>query len=159
MLSEVTGFDTFNIPRVAQLSQRSNQFNLRTVRYTEEDTKRIANSNDTFSFSFTLSDKFGNYGLICVIIMKKIDYQDLFIDTWIMSCRVLKRGMENFTLNYLIKEAREKGFSRIIGEYIPTSKNGLVKDHFKSLGFKPLDQKWVIETAGYQIKECFINVK
>lgn len=122
MVSEVKGFDAFNIPRVAQLSQRSNQFNLRTVRYTEAEILSIENDESYKTFSFTLVDKFGDNGLICVIIMKKKNAKTLFIDTWFMSCRVLKRGMENFTLNTIVRYAKEYGFKYIIGEYLPTAK-------------------------------------
>ena len=107
MKSEVKNFDKFTIPRVAQLTQRSNQFNLRTIRYTEEEVQSIATSSDYLTLSFTLEDKFGDHGLIGVVILKYMDQQTLFIDTWIMSCRVLKRGMENFTLNTIVHKARE----------------------------------------------------
>ena len=92
MLSLVEPFNKYNTPRVAQLSQRSNQFNLRTVRYTEADIELISLKKDFFTFTFNLSDKFGDNGLICVIILKQEDDSTLFIDTWFMSCRVLKEG-------------------------------------------------------------------
>jgi FkbH-like protein len=90
MVAVVENFTGFNIPRVAQLSQRSNQFNLRTVRYTEGDIEQIKNDKNCHCFSFTLEDRFGDNGLICVIIMRTRDSKTLFIDTWLMSCRVLK---------------------------------------------------------------------
>jgi FkbH-like protein len=111
MVSTVEGFTRFNTPRVAQLSQRSNQFNLRTVRYTEEDIARLAADPTVIDLSFTLEDKFGDNGLIAVIIMRPQDADTLFVDTWFMSCRVLKRGMENFTLNTMVRVAgRSWGF-------------------------------------------------
>ena len=136
MTSVVSGFNKFNTPRVAQLSQRSNQFNLRTVRYTEADIEALGQDPDVIDLSFTLEDKFGDNGLIAVIIMKKQDEETLFIDTWFMSCRVLKRGMEDFTLNTMIEAAREKGYKRIVGEYLPTPKNKMVENHYPSLGFQ-----------------------
>ena len=126
MISTVSGFTKFNTPRVAQLSQRSNQFNLRTVRYTEADIEMMAKDPDIIDLSFTLEDKFGDNGLVAVVIMKKIDAKTLFVDTWFMSCRVLKRGMENFTLNTMVEYAKMKGFKKIIGEYLPTNKNKMV---------------------------------
>lgn len=135
MISEVSGFNKFNTPRVAQLSQRSNQFNLRTVRYTDDEIAKLAEDPEIIDLAFTLKDKFGDNGLIGVIIMKPIDKETLFIDTWFMSCRVLKRGMENFMLNQAVEKARERGFKKIIGEYIPTLKNGIVANHYPSLGF------------------------
>lgn len=122
MVSEVEGFTKFNTPRVAQLSQRSNQFNLRTVRYTEDQITAIENDPKQKGFAFSLKDKFGDNGLIAVVILQEKDADTLFIDTWFMSCRVLKRGMENFTLNTIVEWAKENGYKQIIGEYLPTPK-------------------------------------
>ncbi|TNE54214.1 MAG: HAD-IIIC family phosphatase [Bacteroidetes bacterium] len=157
MISVVEPFNKFNTPRVAQLSQRSNQFNLRTVRYTEADVERMSQSDDFHTFTFTLEDKFGDNGLICVIILKKENEESLFIDTWFMSCRVLKRGMENFVLNTLVEYAREKGFKYLQGEYIPTAKNEMVRDHYRNLGFKEQDGRWILETASYQNNTTFVQ--
>ena len=85
MVSVVSGFTKFNTPRVAQLSQRSNQFNLRTVRYTDADIEALANDPSVIDLSFTLEDKFGDNGLIAVVIMKPLNKETLFIDTWFMS--------------------------------------------------------------------------
>jgi len=145
MKSEVAPFNPFTIPRVAQLTQRSNQFNLRTKRYTEAQVTEMANSPDYFTLSFTLEDKFGNHGLIAIIILKKESEETLFIDTWIMSCRVLKRGMENFTTSAIVALARKNGFKKLHGEYLPTPKNGMVKNHYHDLGFKNTTGKWSLE--------------
>ena len=163
MVSVVSGFNAFNTPRVAQLSQRSNQFNLRTVRYTEADIEALAQDPDVIDLSFTLEDKFGDNGLIAVIIMKKQDEETLFVDTWFMSCRVLKRGMEDFTLNTMVEAARQKGFKRIIGEYLPTPKNKMVEGHYPSLGFEKLEgsstARYVLDLEHYQPKENYIKIK
>ena len=160
MLSLIEPFNKFNIPRVAQLSQRSNQFNLRTVRYTEADIEQISKNKDYFTFAFTLEDKFGDNGLICVVILKKENEQMLFIDTWFMSCRVLKRGMESFTLNYIVNFAHENGYKIIKGEYIPTPKNEMVKDHYKNLGFaETLENQWSLDAEQYQERKVFISKK
>ncbi|MBR3627208.1 MAG: HAD family hydrolase [Bacteroidaceae bacterium] len=163
MTSVVSGFNKFNTPRVAQLSQRSNQFNLRTVRYTEADIEALGQDPDVIDLSFTLEDKFGDNGLIAVIIMKKQDEETLFIDTWFMSCRVLKRGMEDFTLNTMVEAAREKGYKRIIGEYLPTPKNKMVENHYPSLGFQKLEgtptAQYVLDVGQYQPRENYIKTK
>ncbi len=159
MISEVSPFNKFNMPRVAQLSQRSNQFNLRTVRYTEDTVQQLISSNEHFTFSFTLKDTFGDYGLISVVILQKRKAGELFIDTWLMSCRVLKRGMENFVLNQLVKCAKENGVEKLIGEYIPTSKNGMVKDHYKDLGFTEKNGQWELNVPGYKEKTVYIYPK
>ena len=163
MVSVVSGFTTFNTPRVAQLSQRSNQFNLRTIRYTEADIEAMAADQNVIDLSFTLEDKFGDNGLIAVIIMKRQDAETLFVDTWFMSCRVLKRGMENFTLNTMVEGAKEAGYKRIIGEYLPTPKNKMVEQHYPRLGFNPLENassaQYVLEVDTYQPRECYIKTK
>lgn len=163
MTSVVSGFNKFNTPRVAQLSQRSNQFNLRTVRYTEADIEALGQNPDVIDLSFTLEDKFGDNGLIAVVIMKKQDEETLFIDTWFMSCRVLKRGMENFTLNTMVEAAREKGFKRIIGEYLPTPKNKMVENHYPNLGFLTVENsptaQYVLDVDQYQPRENYIKIK
>lgn len=160
MTSIVQSFTKFNYPRIAQLTQRSNQFNLRTIRYTEEDIKRIAESDEFKTFSFNLKDKFGDYGLIGIIILKKefaSDKRSLFIDTFIMSCRVLKRTMENFIINELVSYARENNFEKIIGEYIPTKKNEIVKNLYKELGFKYKKGLWILNVKDYESRKCFIQ--
>lgn len=162
MISTVSGFTKFNTPRVAQLSQRSNQFNLRTIRYTEADIESMAQDSNVIDLSFTLEDKFGDNGLIAVIIMKKQDEETLFVDTWFMSCRVLKRGMENFTLNTMVECAKAKGFKRIIGEYIPTPKNKMVEQHYPNLGFSKIESesnKYILDLTDYSLKECYITKK
>lgn len=161
MVSVVSGFTKFNTPRVAQLSQRSNQFNLRTVRYTDADIESLANDPEVIDLSFTLEDKFGDNGLIAVIIMKPQDKETLFVDTWFMSCRVLKRGMENFTLNTIVERAKAAGYKRIIGEYLPTAKNKMVEQHFPNLGFKKIEgaqtDLYELDVDSYQPRECFIE--
>lgn len=160
MVSVVEGFTPFNTPRVAQLSQRSNQFNLRTVRYTDGEIAALGASDKHVCLSFTLEDKFGDNGLICVIIMEKRDAKTLFVDTWFMSCRVLKRGMENFTLNTMVEYAKEHGFERIVGEYIPTLKNGMVKEHYPNLGFKAIGENlYELDVNAYEPRECYIAKK
>lgn len=159
MLSLVESFNKFNIPRVAQLSQRSNQFNLRTIRYTDADIENLIISKDYFTFAFTLEDKFGDNGLICVIILKHKNESTLFIDTWFMSCRVLKRGMENFVLNIISNFAKEKGYTYLEGEYIPTAKNEMVKDHYLNLGFEQNNTAWKLDVKNYTNRKSFITTK
>ena len=159
MVSIIEPFNKFNTPRVAQLSQRSNQFNLRTIRYSEADIEVSITAKNVYSFTFTLEDKFGNNGMICVIILNKVDKETLFIDTWFMSCRVLKRGMENFVLNTIVEFARKKGFVYLKGEYIATVKNEMVKDHYKNLGFNKYNDCWVLNVTTYLAKKVFITTK
>ncbi|MBR5325951.1 MAG: HAD family hydrolase [Prevotella sp.] len=161
MVSVVSGFTKFNTPRVAQLSQRSNQFNLRTIRYTEADIEALAQDPKVIDLSFTLEDKFGDNGLIAVIIMKPQDVETLFVDTWFMSCRVLKRGMENFTLNTMVERAKAAGYKRIVGEYLPTPKNKMVEQHYPDLGFTRIEDaataQYELDVVAYQPRECYIT--
>lgn len=163
MVSIVTGFTKFNTPRVAQLSQRSNQFNLRTIRYTEADITTMAENPDIIDLSFTLEDKFGDNGLIAVVIMKKQDNDTLFVDTWFMSCRVLKRGMENFTLNTMVERAQKAGYKKIIGEFLPTPKNKMVENHYVNLGFTQMEgtatAQYELDINCFQPRECYIEAK
>ncbi len=159
MTSKCGPFEKLDIPRIAQLTQRSNQFNLRTIRYTDEDINRITSSENHFTLSFKLEDMFGDYGLVSAIIMEKKNEQDLMIDTWIMSCRVLKRGLEQLVLNEIVAIAKANNFKRVIGEYIPTSKNNMVAGHYTGLGFAltTVPNTWTIDVDTYHEKEHFIK--
>jgi FkbH-like protein len=134
MRSEVKAIDAFTLPRAVQLSQRSNQFNLRTIRYTESDLQDITADPRYLTLSFTLEDKYGDYGLIALVVGHRQE-DALWIDNWIMSCRVLKRGMENFVFECLCQAAANAGYKSLIGEFLPTKKNDLVKDHYERLEF------------------------
>ena len=158
MTCEIHPFSTFNCPRAAQLLLRSNQFNLRTIRYTEEELQNFSNSDLHLSWTFSVHDQFGSYGLISLVI-GRLEGDELFIDTWVMSCRVLKRGVENLALNEIMDKAGSLGVQRIRGEYISTPKNELVKDHYRNLGFTNADNgQWILDVAGYKPREHFIAV-
>jgi len=160
MAAEIKKFDKFTIPRVAQLSQRSNQFNLRTVRYVEEDLHRISASSEYESFSISLKDKYGDYGLIAVVILKKLNADELFIDNWLMSCRVLKRGVENITLNRIVELGKKAGMKKVIGAYIPTPKNGMVKEHYPNLGFSVAGENtWALEIDSFEQRQNCITTQ
>jgi FkbH-like protein len=157
MTAELRPFDTFNIPRVAQLIQRSNQFNLRTIRYTEESLSKLCEASTYITIALSVHDRFGSHGLISAVIAG-IGVDELFIDTWIMSCRVLKRGVENLMLNELVDIAAARGAKRIIGEFIPTKKNALVRDHYGNLGFAvQKNGLWSLDVLDYVPREHFIE--
>lgn len=164
MTSLVKGFDPFNTPRVAQLSQRSNQFNLRTIRYTEDRIVEIGADPERVSLSFDLKDKYGDHGLVCVVVLEKRGRSELFVESWFMSCRVLKRGMENFTLNTIVGRARDAGIASIVGEYVPTPKNSMVRNHYPDLGFEFVDEvdgkaRYRLDVGSYSNRECHISVR
>ena len=157
MVGEVKEFEQLQYSRIAQLTQRSNQFNLRTVRYTESEIERIADSSDYIGLYYTLRDKYGDHGLIGIIILKKSD-DKVFIDTWIMSCRVLKRGMEEFIINQLVKRVRELGYNTITAEYIPTAKNRIVKDVYDRMGFSKVGENgYILRIDTYKEQDNYIR--
>jgi FkbH-like protein len=157
MVSLVEPFNKNNLARVVQLSQRSNQFNLRTIRYTDNDVLQLASSSDSINYCFTLNDKFGENGLICVVSLKLLTSTEYFIENWFMSCRVLKRTMENFVLNTIVEDLNKIGCLNLFGEYIPTAKNNLVVDHYKNLGFIEDGGKWILSVKDYKSRETYIN--
>jgi FkbH-like protein len=128
-------FDRMGLQRVVQLINKSNQFNLTTRRYTEEDTLAVMSDPTAVGLQLRLIDRFGDNGVIAIIIGRMQADRDMLIDTWLMSCRVLGRQVEPTTLNLLAQEAKKLGARRLIGEYIPSKKNGMVKDHYGKLGF------------------------
>lgn len=135
MSAEIGAFKPVYLDRITQLINKTNQFNLTTRRYTQAQVEAIASDRGYVTLCGKLSDKFGDNGLISVIIGRK-EKRVLHLDLWIMSCRVLKRGMEAAMLDALVAECREKGVSEIRGYYIPTERNGLVAEHYSTLGFE-----------------------
>lgn len=158
MKATVAAFDPFHYPRIAQLTQRSNQFNLRTVRYTEAEVEAIARDERHICLYFTLKDRFGDHGLISVVILDKQEAGTLFVSQWLMSCRVLKRGMEEFIIDKIIQIARKHGFCRVIGEYLPTPKNAMVKDLYENMGFTRVDEnRFAAEVPSFRYHRTFIT--
>ncbi|MBG0776986.1 MAG: HAD-IIIC family phosphatase [Desulfovibrionaceae bacterium] len=128
-------FDDMSLPRVAQLINKSNQFHLTTTRYTEARLRDMMADPATVCRAFKLADKFGDNGLISLVILKPHGDDALIVDTFVMSCRVLSRGMEEFVHNEMVEACRAMGRTRLIGEYRPTKKNRLVADLYERLGF------------------------
>ena len=128
-------FDKLGLQRTVQLINKTNQFNLTTRRYTEEDVLAVMEDTRAFGLQLRLVDRFGDNGIIAIVIGKMTGEEDLLIDTWLMSCRVLGRQVEPTTLNLIADSAKRLRARRLIGEYLPTKKNGMVKDHYAKLGF------------------------
>jgi FkbH-like protein len=127
-------FDDTGRARIAQLINKSNQFNLTTRRYTEAEVAAAQHDPEAFTLQVRLADAFGDNGMISVIICRR-DQDDWDIDTWLMSCRVLGRKVEVAVLQELLTQARTRGIRRLVGRYLPTEKNKLVEDHYAKLGF------------------------
>jgi FkbH-like protein len=150
------------VERTAQLIARSNQFNLTTRRYSNGEVQAIAEDPDWLTGTVSLFDRFGNNGLISVLLAK-VQHDVLLIDTWLMSCRVLKRGVEDFLLANLVKTARSRGLRVIRGEFIPTTKNDLVRQHYGRLGFSLISEDfdghtyWELAVESWTGRNCFIQ--
>jgi FkbH-like protein len=136
MKMKVEPINELNIERSTQLINKSNQFNLTTRRYTLAEIRELVANPDWRTRTFSLRDDLGDNGLISVILLKK-QADALAIDTWVMSCRVLQRGVEQFARNELVELCAAAGCARLLGTFIPTAKNGLVIDHYAKLGFAP----------------------
>ena len=128
-------FDAVGRARIAQLINKSNQFNLTTRRYTEAQVAELEGARDAFTLQVRLEDKFGDNGMISVVICRLTQSATWDIDTWLMSCRVLGRQVENMVLRELILQGRRVGIKRLTGAWYPTEKNDLVRDHFPKIGF------------------------
>ena len=139
MEAKVETINSFNLARCAQLTQRSNQFNLTTLRYTEEQLKNFIEKGGK-AICISLKDKFGDYGLISLLLLEKKD-NTLHINTWIMSCRVLKRGVEELAINEAVQLGQQEGCSELHGIYLPTAKNGMVKLLYSTMGFEQINDK------------------
>lgn len=134
MKAVIEPFVPMYIERIAQLTNKSNQFNLTTKRYSSAEIEEVAASPDYIELYGKLEDKFGDNGVVSVVIGRKED-QTLHIDLWIMSCRVLKRDMEYAMMDVLVETCREKGINSIKGYYYPTAKNNMVRNFYDLQGF------------------------
>lgn len=135
------------LKRVVQLINKTNQFNLTNKRYTENEINKIISDSGYCIIQFSLSDRFGDYGIISVVILK-LEKDRVLIDTWVMSCRVFSRTMEHFIFNSIYKIAVQKGFNTIIGKYSESKKNMYVADLFEKFGgvnhiSKSNEKQWI----------------
>jgi FkbH-like protein len=153
-------FDELSFERITQLVNKTNQFNLTTRRVVLAEIQEIARSADWLTWSVRLRDRFGDHGLISVVF-GHIDRSELVLDVWLMSCRVLGRGVEDLLFNAVVSRARERGLREVVGLYRPTARNGLVRDHYRRLGFssdgKEGDaERWRLDVSRATRRETFI---
>jgi FkbH-like protein len=135
MRMTISPFDAVGRPRIAQLINKSNQFNLTTRRYNEEDIRRMEEDTSVFGWQVRLEDKFAQHGMIGVVIVRQ-GASEWEIDSWLQSCRVLERGVEQCLMNSLFAKASTADVERIVARYIPTDRNQMVADFYPRLGFK-----------------------
>ncbi len=163
MQAEIDRFPALYMDRIAQLTNKTNQFNLTTRRYTSAQLQAMVSDEGYITLYGRLKDKFGDNGVISVIA-GEIKERELHILLWLMSCRVLKRGMEAAMMDALAEECRKRKITAIHGYYYKTAKNGMVSDHYGSLGFSLVsrtdaDSVWRLDLAnGYKNQNKFIEV-
>lgn len=163
MEAEIDTFRPVYFDRIAQLTGKTNQFNLTTRRYTQKEIEQTADDSKYVTLYGRLADKFGDNGLISVIIGEKCT-DELHIRLWLMSCRVLKRGMEYAMLDVLVKRAKQQGCQKIVGYYYPTKKNNIVAEMYSSFGFSFVGNDgdgtvWEMPLAKYTNQRKYISVK
>ena len=144
--------DEFTIPRISQLTLKTNQFNLTTKRYQEEDIKNFSQDKKKIVGCARIEDKFGDNGITSVFIVKKDNEEEWIIDTFLLSCRVIGRGVEEGILDYIINEARKNNVKRIIGNFIPTKKNKPSESFLPNFGFEKENEHWIYDLEKYSKK-------
>lgn len=164
MKARIGAFDPAYFSRIAQLTNKSNQFNLTTHRYSQSEIEQIAADSQYLTLCGRLEDKFGDNGVVSIVIGRK-EKDVLHIELWLMSCRVLKRGMEYAMMDTLVKQCRDCGIRQIYGYFYPTAKNAMVKDFYALQGFEKLEEdadgnaKWSFRIPEqYTLKNQVITV-
>ncbi len=164
MKAEIEEFQSIYYSRITQLTNKSNQFNLTTKRYTREEIETIAESDSYICLYGKLEDRFGDNGVVSVVI-GEICENICHIRLWLMSCRVLKRDMEFAMMDALVQRCKEKGIDRIMGYYYPTAKNKMVQEFYKTQMFELVEMdadgnsSWVYKIPEeYRKKNHFIEV-
>ena len=164
MTATIRGFEPLYIQRIAQLTNKSNQFNLTTLRCSEDDIRAMAADADALCLCGKLADKFGDNGIVTVVAGKRQgDLLDLTL--WLMSCRVLKRGMEDAMMDTLMAQAAAAGVKTVVGHYYPTAKNAMVRDFYAQFGFAKTAEdaegntEWRLEVSGYEPKHPHMKIE
>jgi FkbH-like protein len=164
MTAEIGDFNSTYMERITQLTNKSNQFNLTTRRYTLAEIESTVTDGRHIGIYGKLTDRFGDNGLISVVL-GSVQGRELHLDLWLMSCRVLKREMEIAMLDGLVERAREKRIESLVGYYLPTAKNGMVADHYEKLGFSLLSKDeasgatiWSLDITNYAARSRHIEI-
>lgn len=163
MKAVIRPFEAVSMERITQLTNKTNQFNLTTRRVVQSEMERFARDPAWITYSVRLRDRFGDHGLISVFF-GEIRSDRLVIEGWLMSCRVLKRGVEQALFAVVLEEARRRGVEEIIGIYLPTDRNGLVRDMYSELGFEKTSEsdkevRFRLEVAIARQPEHFIALE
>ncbi len=157
-------FDDMNLQRVVQLINKTNQFNLTTQRCSEPEVAAFARDPQCLGLHFRLLDRFGDNGIISAVMARAGENDALVLENWLMSCRVLGRRVEQAVLAVLVDEARSRGYRTIFGQFCPTERNGMVREHYRGLGFKLLSADvsgattWCLDVASFAQSPVPINI-
>ena len=127
--------DKFNLSRAEQLCNKTNQFNLRSIRYKSNEILDISKKKDNVIFLISLKDIYGDHGLVGLVIIKKVNQEIAFLDNLAMSCRILGRNLESWVLKKSLEECQKKGFKYLVSEYLPSLRNQMVKNFTKENNF------------------------
>ena len=163
MRADIKPFPELYISRITQLTNKSNQFNLTTKRYTEDEIRSVATDDNYIALYGKLIDRFGDNGVVAVSI-GKIEDESLHIDLWLMSCRVLKKDMEYAMLDTMVEEAQKRNIRRIVGYYFPTAKNNMVRELYHKFGFVKTSEDndgntiWELNVDSYQKQNHVIRI-
>jgi FkbH-like protein len=152
MVAVVRPFEAVSIPRITQLTNKTNQFNLTTRRVTQSEVEAMASDPAWVTRSLRLSDRFGDHGLVSVFFARR-DGTRLVVEGWLMSCRVIARGAEQALFGEVLSAARALGVEEIVGLYRPTDRNDMVRDLYRGLGFELVSEsaqetRWRLAVAG-----------
>jgi len=158
MKATIAPFNSLYMARIAQLTNKSNQFNLTTKRFSQSEIEQVANDDNYLTFYGKLEDKFGDNGVVSVVLGKK-EETVLHMELWLMSCRVLKRDMEFAMLDAVVEACKKENIQKIKGYYYPTAKNAMVKEFYKVMGFTKIEEdeagnsQWEFEIPDYYEKK------
>lgn len=164
MTATIRGFEPLYIQRIAQLTNKSNQFNLTTLRCSEDDIRGMAENPAWLCLYGKLVDKFGDNGVVTVVA-GEAEGETLHLRLWLMSCRVLKRGMEDAMMDAVVADAAARGLKTIRGYYYPTAKNGMVKEFYAGMGFAKVDEDadgnttWELSVEGYSPRHPHMQIQ
>jgi FkbH-like protein len=164
MTAEVGTFNAIYMERIAQLTNKSNQFNLTTRRYTLAEIEALAHDRGYIGIYGKLTDRFGENGMVSVVL-GRLEGQLLHLDLWLMSCRVLKREMEIVMLDGIVEQAKERHIQSLAGYFLPTNKNSMVADHYEKLGFTLQSEDkatgattWSLDIRNYAARSRHIRI-
>ena len=140
---KIKSADKFSIPRISQLTLKTNQFNLTTKRYQEEDIKNLVENNKVEIIYAQVEDKFGDNGITSMYILDKKNPEEWYLDTFLLSCRIMGRQIEKCLMQHIISKAKINNVKKIKADYLPTKKNKPIETFLPDCGFRQENNSWV----------------